>query len=842
MHAAKQTSFYVDVNRFQNSLSKDYLCRSQKALAYNMTISYHWLHEYLPVKIEAEKLSRILTSIGLEVESMEPFEEVKGGLKGLVIGEVLTCEKHPDADKLKLTTVNIGSGEPLQIVCGAPNVAVGQKVIVATIGTTIYPLSGDAMTMKKAKIRGVESQGMICAEDEIGMGKSHDGILILKEDAVVGTPAADYFKLSSDTIYEIGLTPNRMDAMSHLGVARDVIAWLNFHEKKQYAVKSPFTNGFKAVDKSLQIKVTIENIEACQRYAGVSIKGVTVKESPEWLQQRLKSIGLRPINNIVDITNFILHETGQPLHAFDAHEITGGEIIVKNCEEGTAFVTLDEKERKLTAEDLMICNTETPMCIGGVFGGLKSGVKETTTAIFLESAWFNPLSIRKTSFRHNLRTDAATRFEKGVDISNTINVLKRAALLIKEIAGGEIASDVVDVYPVPKQKVEVALKWHYLKKLSGKNYHPDSVKKILEALGFEIIKDGIDEFRVAAPFSKTDIELPADIVEEIMRIDGLDNVEIPTNITIAPSVETNYKEEVLKDKVANYLTGLGFNEIFTNSIANSAWYSEEILATTVKMLNNLSADLNVMRPSMLETGLQSIGFNINRRNLNLRLFEFGKTYSTTTVGDYKETAHLTLYTTGTNPGSWKQKSAGSDLYQLKGFTEAIFNQLGLSTASSLIETNQEYSYGIQYTVKNKPVVTVAAIKPQKLKEFDIKQPVFVADFDWSTLIELASKIKISFSEIAKFPSVERDLAVVLAKNTSYELVEKTVLNARVKKLQQVSLFDVFESEKLGADKKSLALKLIFQDNEKTLTDEETDKMMQQIISELETKLAAEIRK
>ena len=807
-----------------------------------MTISYHWLHEYLPEKIEAEKLSRILTSIGLEVESMEPYEEVKGGLKGLIIGKVVTCEKHPDADKLKLTTVNIGSDQPLQIVCGAPNVAIGQKVIVATVGTTIYPLSGDAMTMKNAKIRGIESQGMICAEDEIGIGKSHEGILVLREDAVIGSSAAAYFKLSSDTIYEIGLTPNRMDAMSHLGVARDVIAWLNFHEKKLYTVKSPYTNGFKADTKSLPITVTIENKEVCQRYAGVSIKGVTVKESPVWLQQRLKSIGLRHINNIVDITNFILHETGQPLHAFDANEIIGGEIIVKNCPDGTAFITLDEKERKLTTEDLMICNKETPMCIGGVFGGLKSGVKETTTNIFLESAWFHPTSIRKTSFRYNLRTDAAARFEKGVDISNTVNVLKRAALLIKEIAGGEIACDVVDVYPFHKQKVEVTLKWHYLKKLSGKNYHPDAVKKILEALGFEIIKESIDEFRVAAPFSKTDIELPADIVEEIMRIDGLDNVEIPTNITIAPSVETNYKEEVLKDKVANYLTGMGFNEIFTNSIANSAWYSADVLATTVKMLNNLSADLNVMRPSMLETGLQSIGFNINRRNLNLRLFEFGKTYSTTTVGAYKETAHVTLYVTGSNPSSWKQKTAATDLYQLKGFTEAIFQQLGLNASSTLLEPNQEYSYGLQYTIKNKPVVTVAAIKSQKLKEFDIKQPVFIADFNWSILLELASKVKISFSEIAKFPAVERDLAVLLAKKTNYELVEKTVMNAKVKKLQHVSLFDVFESEKLGADKKSLALKLIFQDNEKTLTDEETDTMMQQIILELETKLAAEIRK
>ncbi len=807
-----------------------------------MTISYNWLHEYLPVTIEAEKLSRILTSIGLEVESMDAYEEVKGGLKGVVIGQVLTCTKHPDADKLSLTTVNIGSGEPLQIVCGAPNVAAGQKVAVATIGTTIYPTTGEPLTMKKAKIRGVESHGMICAEDELGLGNSHAGIMILSSDAAVGTPAVEYFKLSSDTIYEIGLTPNRMDAMSHLGVARDVIAWLNFHEKKQYLVKSPFTNGFKADNNTLPIKVNIDNKEACERYAGVSIKGVTVKESPDWLKKRIKSIGLRPINNIVDITNFILHETGQPLHAFDLDQITGGEVIVKNCAEGTTFTTLDEKERKLSADDLMICNASEPMCIGGVFGGLKSGVTDATKNIFLESAWFNPITIRKTSFRHNLRTDAATRFEKGVDISNAVNVLKRAALLIKELAGGEIASDVVDVYPSPKQKVEVAVKWHYLKKLSGKNYHPDNVKKILSALGFDIVKEGIDEFRVAAPFSKPDMEHAADIVEEIMRIDGLDNVEIPTSITISPAVEANYKTEVLKEKAANYLIGLGFNEIFTNSIANSAWYNEETLNTTVKMLNNLSAELNVMRPSMIETGLQSIGFNINRRNLNLRLFEFGKTYSTSAVGVYDETAHLTFYITGSSTASWKHKTEASNLFQLKACVEALFQQMGVSANASTIETTDDFEYGIHYSINKKQVAIVGAVQNKKLKAFDIKQPVFIADINWDALLKIASKVKVDYTEIPRFPAVERDLAMVLAKYITYGKIEQTVLEAKVKRLKNVSLFDVFESEKLGTDKKSMALNLVFQDTEKTLTDAETDKMMNLIMGQLEKELGAEIRK
>ena len=540
-----------------------------------MTISYNWLSEYLPEKIEPEKLSKILTSIGLEVETMEAFEEIKGGLQGLVIGEVLECEKHPDADKLSLTKVNIGTGDTLQIVCGAPNVAVGQKVVVATIGTTIYPSTGEPLTMKKAKIRGAESHGMICAEDEIGLGQSHAGIMVLPATAVVGTPAAEYFNTYTDIIFEIGLTPNRMDAMSHLGVAKDVCAYLSHHNKKDTLVKSPFKNNFKVDHQGLQIEITIENPTACQRYSGVSIQGVTIAQSPKWLQQKLKSIGLRPISNIVDITNFILHETGQPLHAFDADAIMGRKVIVKNVAEGTPFVTLDDKERKLSAEDLMICNAEAPMCIGGVFGGLHSGVTAATTNIFLESAWFNPITIRKTSFKHSLRTDAATRFEKGVDVSNTVNVLKRAAIMIKEIAGGEIASDITDVYPTPKQKTEVALKYHYLKKLSGKNYHGDTIKNILTSLGFELIKEGQDEMWVKVPFSKPDITIAADLVEEIMRIDGLDNVDIPQMITIAPAVETLAHETTYKEKVANYLVGLGFNEIFTNSITNSAYFTEE---------------------------------------------------------------------------------------------------------------------------------------------------------------------------------------------------------------------------------------------------------------------------
>ncbi|HTM91528.1 MAG TPA: phenylalanine--tRNA ligase subunit beta, partial [Flavisolibacter sp.] len=485
-----------------------------------MTISYKWLSEYLPVSIEPERLSKILTSIGLEVEKMETFEEVKGGLKGLVIGEVLQTEQHPNADKLKLTKVNVGNGEPLQIVCGAPNVAAGQKVIVAIVGTTIYPTSGDPLTMKVAKIRGVESYGMICAEDEIGLGISHAGIMVLPGDVRIGQRASEYFNPYSDVIYEIGLTPNRMDAMSHWGVARDVCAYLTHHDKKELKPVLPQT-AFKVDKATLPVSVSIENKKACKRYSGVCIAGVKVQESPKWLQERLKSIGLRPINNIVDITNFIQHETGQPLHAFDYDQIKDHTVIVKTLAEGSSFVTLDEKERKLNSEDLMICDSKEPMCIAGVFGGLHSGVTEKTTNIFLESAYFDPVFIRKTSFRHGLRTDAATRFEKGIDISNTVKVAKRAAMLIKEIAGGTIASDMVDVYPDPEPKKEVSIKYHYLKKLSGKNYHPDTVKKILEALGFTVAREGVDAITLEVPYHKPDISLPADIVEEILRIDGL---------------------------------------------------------------------------------------------------------------------------------------------------------------------------------------------------------------------------------------------------------------------------------------------------------------------------------
>lgn len=809
-----------------------------------MTISYNWLSEYLPWSIEPEKLSKILTSIGLEVESLTFYENVKGGLAGLTVGEVLTVSQHPNADKLKITTVNIGAEAPLQIVCGASNVAVGQKVIVATIGTTIYPSAGDPLTMRVAKIRGEESFGMICAEDEIGLGTSHDGIMVLAADIVVGTPAATLFEPYQDWVYEIGLTPNRMDAMSHYGVAKDVCAYLTHHEKEAKPV-APFPSSFAPDQNNKTIAVSIENEAACKRYAGIELTGVTVADSPAWLKNRLTAIGVRPINNIVDVTNYILHESGQPLHAFDAAAITGSKVIVKNVAAGTAFTTLDTKERKLQDSDLLICNATDPMCIAGVFGGAASGVHAGTTSIFLESAWFHPTTIRKTSLHHGLRTDAATRFEKGVDIASTVQVLKRAALLIKEVAGGSISSDITDIYPSVTPKTEVAVKYHYIKKLSGKNYHPEAVKKILTALGFEVLGEGIDELRVAVPYSKPDISIPADLVEEILRIDGLDNIEIPTTITISPAVEVASAKEVIKEKTTQFLVGKGFVEIFTNSITNSQYFTPAVLETAVKMMNNLSADLDVLRPSMLETGLETIAYNCNRRNHNLRLFEFGKTYATSGSGQYSEKEHLCIYLSGldTEEG-WRVKSKEQDLLMAKGILQAIATITGLPTISwSLDDTAKDTpSTCVAATVGGIHIATLQEVSPKKRQQFDIKQGVVFVDIDVAALVTAAEKQKIVYKEVSKFPAVQRDLALVVDRAVTYAAIELAVGTVKLPKLKGIRLFDVFESDKLGVNKKSMALSFTFVDEEKTMTDTETDSMVSKLIGAFEKELGAEIRK
>ncbi len=807
-----------------------------------MTISYNWLSEYLPTKIEPEKLSKILTAIGLEVESLHPFETIKGGLRGLITAEIVECEKHPDADKLKITKVNTGS-EILQVVCGAPNAAAGQKVILAKAGTTIYPLNGDPLTLKKAKIRGVESNGMICAEDEIGLGNSHEGILVLPADTAIGQAATSLFETYNDHIFEIGLTPNRMDAMSHLGVAKDVCAWLSHHDKKGSAAIVPYKNTLKTTGKAGPVKVTIENTNDCQRYSGVSISGITVTDSPKWLQQKLQSIGVKSINNIVDITNFILHESGQPLHAFDADEIAGNSIVVKNMPEGTVFTTLDEKERKLTAGDLMICNANEGMCIAGVYGGIKSGVSAQTKNIFLESAWFNPQSIRKTSIHHGLRTDAATRFEKGVDISNTVNVLKRAAELVVQVCGGQVTGDIIDVYPKPANPVSVGLKYHYLKKLSGKNYHGDTIKNILLALGFEIIKEGMDEIRVNVPHSKPDISIPADIVEEIMRIDGLDNIEIPTSINISPSRSGGYDGTLLKEKIANQLTGLGFNEIFTNSITNSAYYEQSTLDHTVRMMNNLSVELDILRPTMLPTGLEVIAHNINRKNADLLLFENGKTYLTSEAEKYDEQKHLSLFATGnTRQASWNQQPAKADYFFLKSVCEKVLLASGIVGAD--FEENSDITLGLSAAIrfKKNTIGQLGSVSDKLLKQFGIKQPVFYADIFWDQVLALGKNKSFAYSEVSKFPPVQRDLALVLDKNVTYAEVKETVGSLKMQQLQSIKLFDIFESDKLGAGKKSMAVNFTFMDSSKTLTDKEIDDIMNSVIATCEKKLQAEIRK
>jgi phenylalanyl-tRNA synthetase beta chain len=811
-----------------------------------MTISYNWLCDYLPdnllQKPGPELVSRILTSVGLEVESLQPYSSIRGGLEGLVVGEVISVEKHPNADKLKITRVNIGSGDTLQIVCGADNVASSQKVIVAQVGSTLYPESGEPLHIKAAKIRGVESFGMLCAEDEIGFGKNHSGILVLPHTLRPGMMATEYFKPYSDFIYEIGLTPNHMDAMSHMGVARDICAYLSHQDNRNYRIKTPAFPTIGSGDQKKQIKVVLENHRDCGRYSSLTITNIRISESPKWIQDKLKSVGIRPINNVVDITNFILQETGQPLHAYDAAEIRGNQIIVKNLPAGTSFITLDEKDRKLDAEDLMICDAEGPLCIAGVFGGLNSGIKNTTTDLFLESAWFNPSAIRRTSFRHGLRTDAAVHFEKGMDISGTVNALKRAASLILEYGGGKISSTISDIYPEPFPNTQILLKYHYLKKLSGKNYHSIAVKNILLSLGFEILREDPDDLLIAVPFHKPDVQQPADLVEEIMRIDGYDHIEIPANISISPSVETGREAASVQEKVAGFLVGNGFNEIFTNSITNSNYFGEPELRTAVRMINNLSADLNIMRPSLLETGLESISWNINRKNSDLRFFEFGKTYETSQPGKYSEINHCCLYVTGNLQfESWKGKPEPVDFYYLKGICSSLCDLSGSKGEFHRLN-DPKLTYGTEMKQGGKIILVAGEVDDRILRKFDIRQPVFFADIYWDNLLDQFTGNNVVFSELSKQVPVNRDLALIVERSLPFETIEKTIFDIGLQKLRNVQLFDIFESDKLGKDKKSMAISFTFLDSEKTLTDKEIDGMMNRIMKTAEEDLKAEIRR
>ncbi len=667
---------------------------------------------------------------------------------------------------------------------------------------------------------------------------------MLPEQLIPGTPLTEHFKPYTDWIYEIGLTPNRMDAMSHLGVARDICAYLSHHDHTEIKVKNVFNNPAKPANHKLSFDAAIENTTACRRYSGIGITNIRVSPSPEWLQNKLRAIGQRPINNIVDITNYLLHDTGQPLHAFDAGKIADRKIVVRNLPQDTPFKTLDEKERKLSSEDLMICDSKgNGLCIAGVFGGADSGVKTSTTDIFLESAWFNPVDIRKTSFRHGLRTDAAARFEKNVDISNTINVLQRAAQLITEIAGGEIASDVIDIYPDPGQKTEVALKYNYLKKLSGKNYQADTVKNILLSLGFDILKEGADDLHVAVPYSKPDITIQADVVEEIMRIDGYDNIQIPAAITITPSVGASNPDHVRKERAAAYLVGTGFNEIFTNSITNAAYFEKEETDTGVRLLNNLSAVHNIMRPSMLETGLESVSYNLNRKNHHLRFFEFGKTYHTSGTGKYSEEDHLCLYITGNTTGtSWKGRAVAADIYYLKGIVSSVLELLGIKDNPWEISSGAKLNGALSITSGKQLLAEAGIVNNQELGRFDIRQEVLFADIRWNAVQSLAANKTVHFAQLPNQLPVYRDLAMVVPRALPYQSVETAIQKIKLGKLRSMQLFDVFESEKLGADKKSLAVSFTFLDEEKTLTDKEIDGMMNKIMHTLEQDLSAEIRK
>lgn len=802
-----------------------------------MTISYHWLSTYLPQQISPEKLSTILTSIGLEVESFEQYENFKGGLKGLVVGEVLETLPHPNADKLKLTKVAIGSDRPLNIVCGASNVAVGQKVVVATIGTTIYPKAQEAgITMKLAKIRGEESEGMICAEDEIGLSEDHAGIMVLDPTTKIGTPIVELFDYYQDWIYEIGLTPNRMDAMSHYGVAKDVCAYLSYHESPVHAI-SPFNKTYISEASAPNFNIVIEDAHACARYAGVVIEGVQVKASPAWLKNKIQAIGLRSINNIVDITNYILHETGQPLHAFDATVIKDQKIIVKKYAAGTKFTSLDGTERTLTANDLMISDTEKPLCIAGVYGGLNSGVTNSTQTIFLESACFEKVHIRKTSVHHGLRTDAATRFEKGVDIENTVKVLERAALMIQELAGGK-AGTIVDLYPAPAIKTKVVLLLSYLKKLSGKTYPTNKVITILTSLGFEIVNETASSIEVAVPYHKPDISLPADLVEEILRIDGLDNIAIPSAITMSPSIDPLEQKEKFKDKIAQYLVGRGFTEILTNSITNSKYFSETTLEHTVRMLNSLSTELDVMRPSLLETGLETIAYNLNRRNNLISFFEIGKVYAKTGAGKYQEIEKLAIYLSGKqSEDAWRQKGIPQDFFVAKGLAQSLAELLGIE------KINFQTKNTIVEIVKGSNILGyLKVVTSKQLQAFDIKQSVVYIEWDLPSLLAMYQANKVVYKEVSKYPSVERDLALVIPQATKFEAIENCIKDTKLAALSTTRVFDVFESDKLGQQKKSVAINFVFNANDKTLTDAEIDAMMKKLILQFEQNIQAEIRK
>lgn len=799
-----------------------------------MKISYNWLKDFIETDKTPEEISKILTGTGLEVESMEKVQTIPGGLEGLVIGYVKACSQHPNADRLRVTVVDAGTGQDLQIVCGAANVAAGQKVVVAVVGTTVHPTVGEPFKINKSKIRGEVSEGMICAEDEIGLGTDHGGIMVLAEDAEVGTPAKDYFNVKDDYLYEIGLTPNRADAASHLGTARDVAAFLKI------AVKRPDVSAFKVDNQELPVKVLVENTQACPRYSGITISGVEVKESPQWLKERLAVIGIRPINNIVDATNYVLHDLGQPLHAFDADEIAGKTVVVKNCAEGTPFVTLDGVERKLSADDLMICDAEKPMCIAGVFGGINSGVKSTTKNIFLESAYFNAVSVRKTSKRHGLKTDASFRFERGTDPDITVYALKRAALLITELAGGQVSSAISDDYPNPVMPFEIDVTYHGIHRLIGKAIPHGEIKDILMALEIEITGETAEGLSLKVPPYRVDITREVDVVEEILRIYGYNNIEIPTQVRASLNTSARPEKDSVQSALSDLLTANGFHEIMSNSLTKSAYSSD--LDKAVKILNPLSSDLDVMRQTMLYSGLEAVAYNQNRRNGDLKLYEFGKVYS---VEDekYTETQRFAIFITGaTTAEQWNQKQRAASFYDMKAVVDGILARLNIADAVTEESTCKKLAYGLQYKLNGKQLVKFGAVAADALKKADVDRQVFYADFNFDLLLKQARKNTIVYKEISKYPAVRRDLSMLIDRSVTFGQLKQIAQKTERKLLQDVNVFDVYQGDKLPPGKKSYALSFVLQDTEKTLTDKAIDGIMQKMIYNLEKEAGAEIRK
>jgi phenylalanyl-tRNA synthetase beta chain len=814
-----------------------------------MKISYNWLKEYIKPIPSPVETSKILTSIGLEVEGLEEYESVPGGLKGIIVGEVLTCIKHPGADKLSITTVDLGNGLPVQVVCGAPNVRAGQKVPVAPPGAVIYK-GDESFTINKTKIRGEVSEGMICAEDELGLGNGHDGIMVLDPAAKPGTPASEYFEIESDYILEIGLTPNRIDAASHFGVARDLAAYLGQTAKVE--LKRPDTSSFKTDNKNLSIPVEVLNPDACLRYSGLTISGVEIRPSPEWLKNRLKAVGIKSINNVVDSTNFVLHETGQPLHAFDADKINGKKVVVRTMPDGTLFTTLDETERKLSSEDLMICDANEGMCIAGVFGGSKSGVKESTRNIFLESACFSPVSVRKTARRHVLNTDSSFRFERGSDPNITVYALQRAALLIKDLAGGSISSDIVDVYPTPVADFEVDISYKNVNRLIGKEIEKEKIKSILSSLDIKIKEENDLGMKLHVPPYRVDVHREADVIEEILRIYGFNNIETGETVHSALSYIIKPEKEQMVNLVSDLLSSNGFLEIMSNSLTKSAFYEDETMADKelVRISNPLSSDLNVMRKNLLYGVLESLLYNINRKNPDLRMYEFGNAYllkdqvSSNPHDKYFEEFHLVLMLSGEKyEVNWNSPSMTSNFYQMKSFVELVLKRLGFTMDTLNVTTSHSafFTGGLDIISAGKNLVSFGKIKKDICTRFEIKQDVYFADFNFDALLNELKKHNTRFDGIPKYPEVKRDLSMVLEKTVTFDQIRNAAFKAEKKLLKKITLFDVYEGEKIEAGKKSYAISFTLRDDEKTLTDQEIEKIMNTIFRMLEKETGAQIR-